>query len=152
MQYLCKETVVKPHVSKSENHLPKITYQYGSKFRVSIFYEYKQKINEFSITDTSVTDKMFYNKIGMESRLNLTQKGSILAQLNYINIDYSGQQNQTLQYEMLEGLQNGINATWMLGIQRNLSKHMQLNINYQGRTSENAPVIHIGNVQIRAYF
>tara|TARA_Y100000589_G_scaffold147205_1_gene140785 strand:- start:13450 stop:16902 length:3453 start_codon:yes stop_codon:yes gene_type:complete len=142
----------KNYFIRYENHLPKITYQYGSKFRVSIFYEYKQKINEFSITDTSVTDKMFYNKIGMESRLNLTQKGSILAQLNYINIDYSGQQNQTLQYEMLEGLQNGINATWMLGIQRNLSKHMQLNINYQGRTSENAPVIHIGNVQIRAYF
>ncbi len=142
----------KNYFIRYENHLPKITYQSGSKFRISVFYEYKQKINTFSVSDTSQTDRLFYNKIGMESRLNLAKKGSILAQFNWIAISYTGQQNATLQYEMLEGLQNGLNATWTLGVQRNLSKHMQLNVNYQGRTSAGAPVIHIGNVQVRAYF
>jgi hypothetical protein len=144
--------VNKNYFIRYENHLPKITYQYGSKFRLSMIYEYKQKVNEYNFSDPSATDKMYYNKAGFESRLNITQKGSILSQINFIHIAYTGQQNQTLQYEMLEGLQNGINATWLLSIQRNISKHMQLNINYQGRTSENAPVVHIGNVQIRAYF
>jgi hypothetical protein len=144
--------VNKNYFIRYENHLPKITYQYGSKFRLSMIYEYKQKVNEYNFSDPSATDKMYYNKAGFESRLNITQKGSILSQINFIHIAYTGQQNQTLQYEMLEGLQNGVNATWLLSIQRNISKHMQLNINYQGRTSENAPVVHIGNVQIRAYF
>ena len=53
---------------------------------------------------------------------------------------------------MLESLQNGSNLTWRLLLQKNLTQYLDLNINYQGRKSENSETIHTGNVQLRAFF
>ncbi len=53
---------------------------------------------------------------------------------------------------MLEGLQEGANMTWELTNQQNLSKHMQLSVSYNGRHSEDIPIIHTGGVQVRAFF
>jgi len=60
--------------------------------------------------------------------------------------------NASLDYEMLEGLQEGSNMTWEITYQQNLSKHMQLSINYNGRKSEESPIIHTAGVQVRAFF
>ena len=53
---------------------------------------------------------------------------------------------------MLEGLQAGQNLTWKLIIQKNLTKYLDLNLNYQGRKSETNSAVHTGNIQLRAYF
>jgi hypothetical protein len=53
---------------------------------------------------------------------------------------------------MLEGLNPGSNITWEANYQRNISKHMQLSVNYNGRQSESSPIIHTGGVQVRAFF
>ena len=53
---------------------------------------------------------------------------------------------------MLEGLQPGKNQTWRLLIQKNLTKNLDINLNYQGRKSETSQTIHTGSVQLRAYF
>ena len=74
------------------------------------------------------------------------------AGFNYINNKFTTTNNASLAYEMLEGLQQGANMTWEMTYQQNISKHMQLSINYNGRKSEENPVIHTGGVQVRAFF
>ncbi len=71
---------------------------------------------------------------------------------NYIEIHYTGLDNTPLAYEMLEGLKTGSNATWNLSYQRNISNNLQLNLVYDGRVSPGTKVIHVGSVQLRAYF
>jgi hypothetical protein len=53
---------------------------------------------------------------------------------------------------MLEGLRPGKNGTWNVSYQQNLSDHLQLNLIYDGRKSTETPVVHVGSVQLRAYF
>jgi len=111
-------------------------------------FNYKQKDNDALFGG----EKSITKNIGLEMRYNIASKGSFLATFNYIDNYLSNTLNSSLAYEMLAGLQQGINTTWQISFQRNLSKHMQLSINYNGRKSEQVKTIHSGNVQVRAYF
>ena len=89
---------------------------------------------------------------GIESRWSRIEKGSVSASLDYVKIDYTGQSNSSLAFEMLDGLKPGNNFTWNLFIQRNLAKNLELNLTYDGRKSEENQTIHAGGVQVRAFF
>lgn len=128
---------------------PKLIYQPNVKFRFTLLYNYLQKLNSI----TYGADELIANKLGAEMRLNVASKGSFSMAVNYIENQFTdNSNNQNLIYEMLEGLQDGSNATWELTYQQNLSKHMQLSVNYNGRKSNNSKTIHIGGVQVRAFF
>jgi hypothetical protein len=53
---------------------------------------------------------------------------------------------------MLEGLLPGYNYTWLISWQRNVSEHIQLNIQYNGRMPQDVKPIHAGSIQVRAVF
>jgi hypothetical protein len=53
---------------------------------------------------------------------------------------------------MLESLPPGMNYTWHIGYQKTVSKNLQLTIQYLGRKSENARMIHSGGMELRAFF
>ena len=48
--------------------------------------------------------------------------------------------------------QKGVDLSLQVLLQRNITKYLDININYQGRKSETSPTIHTGSVQLRAYF
>lgn len=128
---------------------PKLIIQPNVKFRVTLLYNYREKNNEVLYGGQLLEA----HKVGGEIRYNMATKGSFLANLHFIENKYNNQtNNETLNYEMLEGLQQGSNTTWEVVYQQNLSKHMQLSLNYNGRKSNDSPVIHIGGVQVRAFF
>ncbi len=127
---------------------PKLTYQPNSKFRISVFYNYQEKRNSEFLGG----EELVAQKGGTELKYNVASKGSFRAGFNYINNQFSTSDNASLSYEMLEGLQQGANMTWECTYQQNISKHMQLSINYNGRKSEETPIIHTGGVQVRAFF
>lgn len=127
---------------------PKFTIQPNTKFRVSLLYNYKEKTNALFLGG----EELIAQKLGIELRLNRASKGSFRAGFNYIENEFTSDGNASLDYEILEGLQEGANMTWELTYQQNISKHMQLSVNYNGRQSENSPVIHTGGVQVRAFF
>jgi hypothetical protein len=54
--------------------------------------------------------------------------------------------------ELLGGLKPGTNMTWSLSVQRNLSNNLQVDITYNGRRSDDVPIIHVGGAQVRAFF
>lgn len=127
---------------------PKVSYQPGVSFRWTMSFKYTEKVNDEDFGG----EKTFIRNIGTEAKYSILAKGSILANFNYISIDYNGSENSTLGFEMLEGLKTGNNFTWSLSSQFRLSKNMQLNVSYTGRKSEENKTVHTGNVQVRAFF
>jgi len=127
---------------------PTFTFQPGTTFRLSLIGDITEKKNapDQGGEEASIID------LGLDFRLSKVEAGTFFAQLNLIDIDFSGQANNSLAYEMLNGLNNGRNVTWAAGIQRNLGKNLQLSLSYNGRKSEDAKAVHTGNAQVRAFF
>jgi hypothetical protein len=127
---------------------PKFIFQPNAKFRASILYNYKEKLNSLFLGG----EELISQTAGIEIRYNLASKGSFRGTFNYIDNQFISNNNVSLDYEMLEGLLPGSNMTWEITYQQNLSKHMQLSVNYNGRKSEETPIIHTAGVQVRAFF
>lgn len=127
---------------------PTFTYQPGTTFRLSLIGDLSEKKNAQDLggEEATIVD------LGLDFRLSKVESGTFFAQINLIDIEYTGQTNNSLAYEMLNGLNNGRNVTWAAGVQRNLGKNLQLSLSYNGRKSEDAKAIHTGNAQVRAFF
>ncbi len=109
-------------------------------------YRYSDKLNNLGFEKSEIHEvKLSYNQ-------NIFKKGSIQASFSTINVTYNSDALSPISYEMLNGLQAGQNMVWELMYNQRLSEIFQLLINYSGRVSENADVIHYGGVQIRANF
>jgi len=91
-------------------------------------------------------------EIGATFKYNTTQKGSLQADMKYLNLQYTGSNQGAIAFEMLESLQPGENYTWSILWQRSLGKNLQLNIQYSGRKPANRGAIHNGAMELRAFF
>jgi hypothetical protein len=125
-----------------------LSYQPGTNFRLNLSGQYTQRLNSPDLGG----EKANLLDIGVELRANKMEAGSIFGQVNYITIEYDGVQNNSLSYEMLDGLQNGQNITWAAGVERTLGNNMQLSLSYNGRKSDAITAVHTGSVQVRAFF
>lgn len=127
---------------------PKFSVQTSKTFRLVLMYKYADKNNGRD----SLNQRAVLHNAGLEIRLNFLTKGSLQIKGNYLLIQYNADENTPLAYEMLEGFRKGNNATWSLSYQRSLSDNLQLNLIYDGRQSGNNKMVHVGSVQLRAYF
>lgn len=127
---------------------PSFIYQPNTKFRVSLEGRFTGKKNalEFGGETTDILD------LGILFKYNQAEKGSLQGAFNVINISYDGVENNAVSYELLESLRPGVNYTWNLGYQRNISKSLQLSLQYNGRKSEGNRTIHAGGLEVRAFF
>lgn len=126
---------------------PKLTYQPSNTLRISSSYLRSEKQNV-----EGAGERVVENRISLESKFNSLNSGTMTARFNYIRLDYTGELNSFIAYELLGGLNPGTNFTWNLSMLRNLSKIIQVNLTYEGRKSEGVKTIHTGNVQFRALF
>ncbi|MCB2197082.1 MAG: hypothetical protein KQH79_14570 [Bacteroidetes bacterium] len=124
----------------------KLQYEPGFQAKVELNYTYKEKSNQLA------SEESFSNDLGLEINYSLTNKGNVLAQANYLNIKYNADSNTSIAYEMLQGLKPGNNATWNLTFQRKLAGFVEMNLIYNGRWSEGYSTIHMGSIQLRAFF
>jgi hypothetical protein len=127
----------------------KLVFQPNTAFRISGIYKYTEKKNTAT---EGPSQQAFLNTYGVELKFNQTEKGSLTGRFDFIQIRYNGSQNTSVSYEMLNGLAKGDNFTWELTYQRNLNSNIQISINYNGRKTTSASVVHLGGAQIRAYF
>ena len=116
-------------------------------FRIGGDFAYGEKENN-EITKEKATKKDF----GLESKISSLGKSTVTLNSNYIILKYNNETNTPLAFEMLESLQPGNNITWNINLQRNISGNMQLNLRYNGRQSPGTKTIHVGSIQLRAYF
>ncbi len=127
---------------------PEFRYQPSPAFRVSLNGDYTKKQNLNSELEQYAT----IVGLGLESRYNIVSKGSMFANIKFSNIDYTGPQNTPSQIEMLETLRPGLNLTWSITWQWNITTYLQLSANYNGKKSETASAIHVGGIDVRAFF
>ncbi|MBS1647038.1 MAG: hypothetical protein JST67_06835 [Bacteroidetes bacterium] len=126
---------------------PKISYQPTTAFRVSLSYQYSNKLNMIG-----AGEKATIQDFGAEFKVNKLTQGSFTMKIDYISIAYTGASNSAVSFEMLNALQAGNNITWEASYQRNISGNIQISIGYQGRKTPNYKMVNIGSAQIRAFF
>ena len=127
---------------------PRVTYQPNPAFRLAVSYKLALREN----AEIYGGELARSHNAGFDLKYNVAEKGSFQGRMNMILIDFNGDQNTPIAFEMQEGLRDGTNFTWGIGYQRTLSNNMQLNVNYDGRRSPDAPTIHTGGVQVRVFF
>lgn len=125
---------------------PVLTWQPGNTGRLNAKTQYADKVNRQG------TERAIIRRFGLEAIVSNVKKGSLQCEINYYKIAYNGTNNNSLAFDMLEGLNAGNNMTWSLSVQRTIAKNLQLNINYNGRKPETVPTIHAGGMQLRAFF
>lgn len=128
---------------------PEISWQPSSSFRFSLQYAYADKINVQKDTggETSSSQELIAS-----FKYNRAVKHSLTAFVRFINIQFDGEENTPVGYEMLEALKPGRNMTWNLMFQKKIINGLQLSFNYEGRKSEGTNVVHIGRMQVSALF
>lgn len=127
---------------------PKVTWQPGTQARLVLSYKVTSKRNR----DDLGGEQAELQDLGLEMRVNAAGKGTVQANINLVDIAYDGVVNSVIGNEMLGGLRPGRNATWSLAVQRRLSDHLQVDLTYNGRSSPDVPVVHVGGAQVRAFF
>jgi hypothetical protein len=127
---------------------PSFIYQPSTNFRISIDGRISDKQNIQALGG----EKCSLLEIGSSLKLNQTEKGSFQTEFKMVNMNFQGNSNSAVGFELLESLKPGTNYTWNLSYQRNVSKNLQLSIQYLGRKSENSRLIQSGTMEVRAFF
>ncbi len=125
---------------------PIITFNRTTNSSFDLNYEYKAKEEAYQLATLNL------QKLGLAYQFSHPEKGAIIADINFYKNDFFGDENSSIAYQMLEGLQPGNNFTWNLLVQKKITTYLHLNLNYSGRKSNDTRTIHTGNVQIRANF
>lgn len=126
---------------------PKLSYIFSQNASLEVFVEQQNKSNQLG-----EKEQLKQTRIGSSFSYNGDKKVTLTGEYSYYSNGFTGNAFTPAAFQMLEGLQPGQNSTWRLLVQKNLTQYLELNLNYQGRKSENNPVVHIGSVQLRAYF
>ena len=79
-------------------------------------------------------------------------KGNVNATFSWLEIDFEGESNSFLGYELLEALQPGSNQKWSVNWQQAISGGLQMTLQYFGRKSEESSAVHTGSVAVTAFF
>ena len=95
---------------------------------------------------------MTWNPAGKSNDAGFKAVTSIRSKLTYARIAFNGSGNSAVAYAMLDGLQDGRNFLWNLSIDRQLSRSVQLSLNYEGRKTGENRMVHVGRAQVRAIF
>lgn len=132
---------------------PALAFQPSPVIRITGFYRLSQKQNTLQSSETDTLERARVQEFGAEIRWNKPGKRNIVLTLSNIQIDYEGQLNNAVSYEMLEALQPGSNWKWSVNWQQRLGNGLRLTIIYEGRrTATASAVIHSGRAQVTALF
>ncbi|NOU60832.1 hypothetical protein [Marinifilum caeruleilacunae] len=138
--------------AKQDYNLKEIKNELQLKFQTSLVfqfglnYTYQRKRNKLASEESTT------HNVGANCQYAITKTGKLLANLNFLHLDYNADTNSSIAYEMLEGFLPGNNSTWSLAYNQQVSKVFQMNISYNGRQSEGGKTIHVGSMEVRAYF
>lgn len=127
---------------------PGLTWQPTNNVRMSIQYSLEDQENIESETEESSK----INEVRLESRWTSGHTNSLSGGFAFNKIDFIGDLNTASAYELLNALQPGNNTSWQLTYNQKLISGLQMNLGYEGRKSQDQPVIHMGRLQVTALF
>ncbi len=127
---------------------PQLRYQPSTTFRLVLEGGYDEKKNKESLGG----ERAILRDLEGRLKYNAAGTGTFRVEMRYIEVRYRGEPNNSLSFRMLESLEKGDNLTWTVRIQRNLSENLQMDLTYNGRSSQGENPVHNGGVQVRAFF
>jgi len=128
-----------------------IRVQHGTHIFWGAIYTFQHKDNISGVENMKSHDATVEFSYRITNRGNITTK----VQYSYINFKPDNEHNRiesAVRFEMLEGLQNGNNVLWNVGFQTNITEFLQLDLRYEGRSSEGVKTVHTGLMQLKAFF
>lgn len=128
---------------------PEVSWQPKNNLRLTLQYNYQNKNNELN---TESSESAVFNEFIGELKINKAIKSSFNARIRLVDIEFEGEENTPLGYELLEALRPGRNVTWSVNWLQKITSGLQLNLIYDGRKSEGNRVVHVGRVQVSALF
>ncbi|MDN3669760.1 hypothetical protein QWY93_10540 [Echinicola jeungdonensis] len=129
---------------------PELTWQPTSFFRTGTSYNFSHKIN---LANENFKENARLHQLVWELRYAKAIKTTINALLKYTQIEYNGEPNSPVGYEMLEALTIGSNISWSINWIQKIGEGLQLNLSYEGRDSEGLNrLVHTGRMQVSALF
>ena len=128
---------------------PSVTWQPSNKLRMMAGYFFTSKEN---VLEAGQGEQALEHKFELSLTFNQSNKTNLRVKLSGVEIDFEGQTNTPVGFAILQGLQNGRNYLWNVNLDRRLGAFLQLGLNYEGRKTGDAPIVHVGGVQMRANF
>lgn len=135
---------------------PKLAWLPSRTFRLTTVVKWKSSQNGLgereSAEQTEWSAEMTWNPTSKANAQGFRASTALRVKATFADIRYKGQPNSAVAFTMLEGLQGGKNYLWSLNLDRQLSKTVQLGLNYEGRKTGLNRVVHVGRAQVRALF
>jgi hypothetical protein len=135
---------------------PKLAWMPDKTFRASTTVKWKNSDNGLgekeTARQTNWTAELNWNPAGKPNGQGFRPSTALRLKTTFADIRYTGQPNTAVAFTMLDGLQNGKNFLWSINFDRQLSKTVQLGLNYEGRKTGGNRVVHVGRAQVRALF
>ncbi len=126
---------------------PEISYRPTSNLRFNLLYTYDKRDQNIEQMEFARShDFTFSTTFRKASSSNLNFS------LSFVNVTFNGEQNSTIEFDLLEGLKDGKNYIWNTLYTKRLSNSIDLNLSYEGRKTGDAPTVHIARAQIKATF
>lgn len=137
------------YIIREHTVTPEIAWQPGDRFRISGKYSMISRKNVFiEGNGESASVKEF----SIDLRHSKVRKSTLNANVTFTNIQFVGEVNTAVGYELLQALQPGDNLLWSANWQLRIAAGLQLSLNYHGRKSPGMAVIHTGRMQVNALF
>jgi len=128
-----------------------VSWLYKNKLRIELAYQYGFKSNPLPVYGGQFAVN---NEIEMNIKYSRAGNYSITSQITYTSVGYNDDsfENEQLEFDILQGLQEGNNYVWNLGLDKTFAKLLQVSLQYDGRKTGESKSVHGGRVQVRAIF
>ena len=133
---------------------PRLVFQPGPEWRLTTAYSFKSRFNRRKEEGGIQTggERAVLHSAWIEGNWNILKKGLVTGRVSVLHVAFNGVTNSALGFEMIEAFAPGINGSWTLNVQYNIGQNLQLTVNYDGRIGRNLQPVHIGGMQVRAFF
>ena len=120
---------------------------FSRKFGLKFNYNFANKKNT-----KGQFEKAIIHQFELSAKILNFKNIKILTSLSFVKINFNGNQNTPVELAMLEGLKNGNNYLWTVKASKRLKNNLDLILQYDGRKTGNAEIIHTAKMQARAVF
>lgn len=141
--------VQRNYLITGNSYQPSLSWQPTNSIRLTSALSFREKSNQ---STDAAGEQSSIRELLFDFRYNKAAKTTMNGTIKLVNIDFTGEENSPVGYELLEALRPGRNYTWNLNLQQRLGKGLQLSIRYDGRKSGDRRAIHVGRVQVSALF
>lgn len=134
----------------SQELTPELAYQPNAKLRFTGTYQLALREDKLSPADAE--QEATFHELGLETKLSQVSKRTVSGLVKWVNIEFAGDMNSYVGYEILNALRPGNNLTWSFNVQQRLSNGLNISLNYDGRKANSVGAVHTGRTQVSVLF